>query len=547
MNPTSEGRDQSTAPGSISGYYNASQLRADTWSRLKNLTSRLDQAHRQQGKTATFKREAEQALELLEPIENYWAFPGASSFRLLKELLAKEEYALLARTVARIVRALMSHAYRRKTISLELRGSSEDDDEFAVESEEDVQQARPYFEVLIVDNISTSQQQMLRRGLREMRRPEDRFIYESMVVNSLEDALIGVLFNHNIQAVVVRYGFPLHSRHKLELLQRYLTRIGDVDLEDLPPEEYGTTLAVLIGKLRSELDVYLVTDQSVEEIAGKVCGSCRRVFYNQEDYMELHLNILRGVNSRYKTPFFSALRTYSKQPTGVFHAMPISRGKSITKSHWIRDMGEFYGMNIFLAETSATSGGLDSLLDPTGPIKEAQELAARAFGARYTFFATNGTSTCNKIVVQALARPGDIVLVDRDCHKSHHYGLVLSGAEVVYLESYPLSQYSMYGAVPLAEIKRQLLELKRAGKLGRVKMLLLTNCTFDGIVYNVERVVEECLAIKPDLVFLMGRGLVRLRPLRAHLPAAHRHACARDLARALPQRRLPAELRCLSR
>lgn len=182
--------------------------------------------------------------------------------------------------------------------------------------------------------------------------------------------------------------------------------------------------------------------------------------------------------------------------------MPISRGKSLIRSNWIRDMSEFYGMNIFLAETSATSGGLDSLLEPTGPIKRAQELAARAFGARQTFFATNGTSTCNKIVVQAIVRPGDIVLVDRDCHKSHHYGMVLAGANVVYLDSYPLSEYSMYGAVPLREIKHALLKLKAAGKLHRVRMLLLTNCTFDGIIYNVERVMEECLAIKPDLVFL---------------------------------------------
>ena len=218
--------------------------------------------------------------------------------------------------------------------------------------------------------------------------------------------------------------------------------------------------------------------------------------------MELHLNILRGVQARNKSPFFTALVEYSKQPTGVFHAMPISRGKSITRSHWIQDMGAFYGPNIFLAETSATSGGLDSLLEPHGPIKEAQELASRAFGSKQTFFATNGTSTCNKIVVQALVRPGDIVLVDRDCHKSHHYGMVLAGAQVCYLDSYPLNEYSMYGAVPLREIKHQLLALKAAGKLDQVRMLLLTNCTFDGLVYNVERVMEECLAIKPDLIFL---------------------------------------------
>jgi len=67
----------------------------------------------------------------------------------------------------------------------------------------------------------------------------------------------------------------------------------------------------------------------------------------------------------------------------------------------------------------ATSGGLDSLLEPTGPIKVAQELAARAFGAKRTFWVTNGTSTANKIVVQALIQPGDIVLLDRVLA---HYG-----------------------------------------------------------------------------------------------------------------------------
>jgi arginine decarboxylase len=105
-------------------------------------------------------------------------------------------------------------------------------------------------------------------------------------------------------------------------------------------------------------------------------------------------------------------------------------------------------------------------------------------------------------VVQALVKPTDIILVDRDCHKSHHYGMVLAGAHVCYLDSYPLNEYSMYGAVPLKEIKRKLLMYRKSGQLHRVKLLLLTNCTFDGVVYNVERVMEECLAIKPDLIFL---------------------------------------------
>src|SRR3970282_1097564 len=109
-----------------------------------------------------------------------------------------------------------------------------------------------------------------------------------------------------------------------------------------------------------------------------------------DQFLELHLSILKGIRARYETPFFDALRRYSKRPTGVFHALPVARAKAITQGHWVRDMAQFYGVNIFLAETSATSGGLDSLLEPHGPIKRAQELAARAFGAKHTFFATNG-------------------------------------------------------------------------------------------------------------------------------------------------------------
>lgn len=216
----------------------------------------------------------------------------------------------------------------------------------------------------------------------------------------------------------------------------------------------------------------------------------------------MHLSVLKGIHERYETPFFNALRRYSQKPTGMFHALPISHSATINKSHWIRDLARFYGHHIFEAETSATTGGLDSLLQPHGSLREAQELSARAFGSRRTYFVTNGTSTANKIVMQALIRPGDIVLLAHDCHKSHPYAVILAGAYPVYLDAYPLSEYSMYGGVPFAEIKRRLLELKRAGKLDRVRMLLLTNITFDGIAYDPVRIMEEVLAIKPDMLFL---------------------------------------------
>jgi len=518
----------------IGDYYSAVQLRADRWSALREATDGLSRVGTSGRGAAKLIRRAEELFEALEPIETYWAFPGRGAFEHLRRQLEHRAVDDLAYAVRRAVRGLTSGAYRRRHVPLARDDSeAEEIEDESAQSIEARALMRPYFEVLVVDDSGEQHERFLRNSLHRVRRPEDPFLYEIVTVPSLEDALIGILFNHNIQAVIVRPGLALKSRNTLPILTKYLNRVGDdEDVDALSPGDYGPELCRLIAKVRPELDAYLITDRSVEDIAGRDLGGCRRVFYNQEDFLELHLNVLRGVSARYKTPFFTALKEYSRQPTGVFHAMPISRGKSISRSHWIQDMGAFYGPNIFLAETSATSGGLDSLLEPHGPIKEAQELAARAFGARQTFFATNGTSTCNKIVVQALVRPGDIVLVDRDCHKSHHYGMVLAGAEVVYLDSYPLNEYSMYGAVPLREIKHALLKLKAAGKLGRVRMLLLTNCTFDGLVYNVERVMEECLAIKPGLIFLWDEAWFAF----ARFGPTYRQRTAMNAANVLRQR-----------
>ena len=216
------------------------------------------------------------------------------------------------------------------------------------------------------------------------------------------------------------------------------------------------------------------------------------------------MTVLDGVRARATAPFFDALRAYADRPIGNFHALPIARGHSVFGSRWIREFGRFYGDNIFMAESSSTAGGLDSLLEPTGTIKQAQDLAARCFGAQRTFFVTNGTSTANKIVHMALLRPGDIVLIDRNCHKSHHYGLALAGARPLYLDAYMLQRFATYGGVPLRVLKQKLLDLRREGQLNRVRLLVLTSVTFDGIVYDPERVMEELLAIHPRALLHCG-------------------------------------------
>ena len=492
--PSIEEIDISDSPTAKAVHFNVSRLRSHTWTRLKLIAG---QVASQNGDADV--QAAASLLDDLEVLEQYWAFPGVFAVRRLRERLEANEVVSFSNAVRGFVRDLSSETFRSDPeVSL---GALKDDEE---RTEADTREGgnQKYFEVLFVDNLSEREELKLKRTFAEIRDSQEEFTYDVIVVRTFQDALIALLLNTNIQACVIRYGPPFASDNVTGLLEEFIAPALDPALSKLSESERGPALGSLLATFRPEIDRYYVTDTPVSDLKDATIQNFRRIFYRREDIQELHLTILRGIKERYATAFFSALKEHSKKPTGIFHAMPISRGNSVFKSRWIRDFGEFYGRNMFLAETSATTGGLDSLLQPTGTLKKAQEDAARAFGAQQTFFVTNGTSTSNKVVVQALVEPGDLVLIDRDCHKSHHYGLVLSGAYPVYLDSYPLPDYSMYGAVPIAHIKEKIQQLAEAGRMDRVKMLLLTNCTFDGLVYNVERVMEEVLAIKPDIIFL---------------------------------------------
>jgi arginine decarboxylase len=486
-------------------YNSVWQLRGDSWCRLEEAADRLTRTTTVGDLKDQYIQICRELLATLTPLEPYWAYPGSLQFAQVQRLFSAGSYDKFAKAVARINRALTTESYRTGDID---NAGMDDTDMFptdprTLEQQPVTRREQLYFEVLIVEKMTEAQEQALRAEVRSWRRPDDEFVYELVVVASGDEALIAARLNVNLQAVVIRRRFSHQSERDLSALAQFVdTKVSAVLDDHKSPDERAQILARSLQDLRPELDLYLMTEIEVEDIAGRLGPHFRRVFHAREGVLELHLSILQGVAERYRTPFFSALKQYSHRPTGVFHALPISQGKSIVNSHWIKDMVSFYGLDVFMAETSATCGGLDSLLEPTGPLREAQQLAAEAYGSRRTYFVTNGTSTANKIVTQSLVAPGDIVLLDRNCHQSHHYGMMMAGANVIYLEAYPLPDYTMYGAVPLREIKSKLLALKTAGKLDRVKMISLTNCTFDGVVYDVQRVMEECLAIKPDLVFL---------------------------------------------
>ncbi|MCW4465745.1 ornithine decarboxylase [Glutamicibacter sp. MNS18] len=449
--------------------------------------------------SGTLVNEARQLIGLIAAIEPYWATPGISYFNDMVKALESDDYSTALEKVY-----LVNKTFRSQTqyIEPENNGHEVEDEEKNSLKAESNERFAPVVEVLLVDNGRAEEIEGFKQEMLDQRRSTDKFNYNFVVVPSVEDALVALVINPTIQTCVLTPRFEINTKRKLSsALHGYIQRQTAGRFSSRKPMGLLIDLESTIARLRPEVAVYLVAGVALESLAREMTGRFQRIF-SRNDGMDLHLSIINEILSRYETPFFTALQHYARRPAGVFHAMPISRAGSVQNSPWARDLVDFYGINLLLAETSATSGGLDSLLDPHGSIREAHELASRAFGSHLTYFVTNGTSTANKIVHQSILAPGDIVLVDRNCHKSHHYSLVLAGAHVKYLEAYPLQEHSMYGAVPLSEIKSTLLHLRREGMLHKVKMITLTNCTFDGIIYDPRRVMEECLAIKPDLVFL---------------------------------------------
>ena len=404
------------------------QERLDQWHRLDAAAQRLAAADPDnRDRLATILAGM---IDELEGLERYWVFPGLVTLTRLRDHLSAGEHEWLAQIVTRAVHRLSEYGESGALFDLGV-GLAEQDPNNRLGS-------RHFVTLLLVDDTPTEIPRSLAGELRRLELgSNDDLIVGLLVVTNVEDAKRAVAANDEIQACILR--------HDLRLTEGGPTVAGS-----------GHRCGQWMRRVRPHIDLYLLTDESVDTFRADHTDF-DRTFYRMNEEAELRHTVLAGVRRRVETPFFDALRRYAAAPVGQFHALPVARGASIFNSRWLQDMGEFYGRNIFLAETSSTSGGLDSLLDPHGTLERTLDKAARTWGSQKTLFVTNGTSTANKIVVQALTEPGDIVLIDRNCHKSHHYGLMLSGAHPLYLDAYPVEDYAIYGAVPLKTIKRTLL------------------------------------------------------------------------------------------
>jgi arginine decarboxylase len=195
-------------------------------------------------------------------------------------------------------------------------------------------------------------------------------------------------------------------------------------------------------------------------------------------------------------PFFKALTQHAERSAYSWHTPGHAGGIGFMKSPIGYALHEFFGENTLRSDLSVSVPELGSLLDHTGPVKEAEANAARVFGSDHTYFVTNGTSTANKIVWHSMAGRGDLVAVDRNCHKSLLHSLIMTGATPIYFTP-SRNDHGIIGPVGLDQFSPAALRKKiaaspiaRAHK-GKVRIAVLTNSTYDGLCYNAELVKAQ--------------------------------------------------------
>lgn len=255
-------------------------------------------------------------------------------------------------------------------------------------------------------------------------------------------------------------------------------------------------------ELRYEISLFLYT--SISDTKDLTSGGIINGYFLKAEkvFDDIVRKIQAEIDEKNNAPFYEKLVRYARKAKDSWHTPGHASGNSVKHSPYARDFYEFFGENLFLSDVSVSVPELDSLLHPEGVIKESQELAARAFNSRYTFFSTNGTSTSNKILIQSLLKPGDAILLDRNCHKSVHYGVIIAGAEPIYLMPSVNNKYGIFGPIPKERIIKSMDDAISKGK--KLKALILTNCTYDGLMYDIEDIVKE--AHKRDIKVIVDEA-----------------------------------------
>ncbi|AJI83678.1 ornithine decarboxylase SpeF [Yersinia enterocolitica] len=239
-----------------------------------------------------------------------------------------------------------------------------------------------------------------------------------------------------------------------------------------------------------------------EELNTDVLPSLNGVFELCGDNTDFYGKQLESAAEKYEKellpPFFSTLKKYVEMGNSTF-ACPGHQGGQFFRKHPAgRQFFDFYGETIFRSDMCNADVKLGDLLIHEGAPCDAQKHAAKVFNADKTYFVLNGTSASNKVATNALLARGDLVLFDRNNHKSNHHGaLIQAGATPVYLET-ARNPFGFIGGIDAHCFEEKYLREQirsvapeRANEARPFRLAIIQLGTYDGTIYNARQVVDK--------------------------------------------------------
>ena len=305
---------------------------------------------------------------------------------------------------------------------------------------------------------------------------------------------------------VTSYGDLTSFAQQQSRASAFLLSIDDEEFGAGSKEETESalkTLRAFVAELRfrnADIPIYLYGEtRTSRHIPNDILRELHGFIHMHEDTPEfVARHIIREARSYLDSlapPFFRALTHYAQDGSYSWHCPGHSGGVAFLKSPVGQMFHQFFGENMLRADVCNAVDELGQLLDHTGPVAASERNAARIFNADHLFFVTNGTSTSNKIVWHSMVAPGDIVVVDRNCHKSNLHAIMMTGAIPVFLMP-TRNHYGIIGPIPKSEFEPENIQKKIDAnpfindKTKKPRILTITQSTYDGVVYNVEMLKE---------------------------------------------------------
>ncbi len=318
-------------------------------------------------------------------------------------------------------------------------------------------------------------------------------------------ALAAALESEGMEVLgITSYGDMSSFAQQQSRASAFILSIDDEEFGSGIPEDVANVVAKLrtfISELRfrnSEIPIYLYGEtRTSRHIPNDILRELHGFIHMFEDTPEfVARHIIREAKSYLESlppPFFRELVKYAQDGSYSWHCPGHGGGVAFLKSPVGQMFHQFFGENMLRADVCNAVDELGQLLDHTGPIAESERNAARIFNADHCYFVTNGTSTSNKIVWHSTVASGDIVVVDRNCHKSILHAIIMTGAVPVFLRP-TRNHLGIIGPIPLDEFRPENIQKKIDAnpfikdKTKKPRILTLTQSTYDGVVYNVETI-----------------------------------------------------------